>query len=346
MNRIACIITAFALGACATAPVPATAQVPAPEAGPRTIFVNATAVVHRAPDRAVIALAVETTGRTAADASSANAERMSEVIEAVRRMGLEDRQIRTSRLELMPQYERTVSRDPVEEPREPRITGYIASNQVTVTVDDVGVVGRIMDAAVAAGARHSLALKADGTVWGWGYNNNGELGDGTSTQRALPVQAAGLNDALSIAAWGFQSYAVGAEGTLWAWGYNANGQLGDGTTAAKLRAVQVGNVLGGTAIAAGADHALFLDADGSVWAAGYNGNGQLGDGTQTQRSSPVQVLGGLSSVVAIAAGGRHSAALKSDGTLIGKCGLARIEERVATAALKEHRIVRVAEIPA
>ena len=159
MNRIACIITAFALGACATAPVPATAQVPAPEAGPRTIFVNATAVVHRAPDRAVIALAVETTGRTAADASSANAERMSEVIEAVRRMGLEDRQIRTSRLELMPQYERTVSRDPVEEPREPRITGYIASNQVTVTVDDVGVVGRIMDAAVAAGANRVSSLQ-------------------------------------------------------------------------------------------------------------------------------------------------------------------------------------------
>src|SRR5690606_29428956 len=133
---------------CASAPLPARAQVPAPDAQPRTIFVNATAHVSRTPDRAEISLAVETTAATAGDATSRNAERMTRVIEDIRALGIDRSNIRTQRVSLDPQYERITGREPGEAQREPRIVGYIARNQVSVTVDDVALVGRVVDAGV------------------------------------------------------------------------------------------------------------------------------------------------------------------------------------------------------
>ena len=88
--------------------------------------------------------------------------------------------------------------------------------------------------AIAAGEVHSLALKSDGTVWAWGNNYYGQLGDGTTTDRYTPVQVQGLSSVVAVAADISHSLAVKSDGTVWAWGKNDHGQLGDGTTCKTL----------------------------------------------------------------------------------------------------------------
>ena len=78
---------------------------------------------------------------------------------------------------------------------------------------------------------HSLAVREDGTVWAWGLNASGQLGDGTTTDRMIPVQVAGLTEAVAVAARGNFSLALRGDGTVWAWGDNSSGELGDGRTA-------------------------------------------------------------------------------------------------------------------
>lgn len=165
---------------------------------------------------------------------------------------------------------------------------------------------------VAAGVYHSLALKSDGTVWAWGYNGYGQLGDNTTTQRTSPVQV--LTGATAIAAGDYHSVAVKSDGTVWAWGYNANGQIGDNTQVNKSVPTQVSSLSSVSTVGAGAAHTLAVKTDGTAWAWGNNGSGRLGDNTTTQRLTPVQVSG-LSSAVSISGGSAHSLAVKSDGTL-------------------------------
>ena len=92
--------------------------------------------------------------------------------------------------------------------------------------------------AVETGHNHTMVLKSNGTVWEFGLNSDGQLGDGTTTMRRSPVQVAGLNDAVGIAAGRDMSYAIRANGQLWGWGRNDEGQLGDGTTTRRLAPVQ------------------------------------------------------------------------------------------------------------
>ncbi len=163
--------------------------------------------------------------------------------------------------------------------------------------------------AVAAGYHHALALKSDGTVWAWGENGFGQLGDGTTTERMTPVQVVQLQGVIAIAAGSDHSLALTSDGSVWAWGANASGQLGDGATADRSAPVRVSGLSGVTAIAAGAAHSLALRSDGTVWAWGSNGFGQLGDGTTTDRHAPVRVAGLKDSIGIIAAGGDHSFAI-------------------------------------
>lgn len=168
---------------------------------------------------------------------------------------------------------------------------------------------------IAAGAGHAVALRSDGTVWTWGANGVGQLGDGTATQRNTPVQAAGLTDIVALASGARHSLALKGDGSVWAWGANGAGQLGDGTTADRFAPVEVigldAEILG---IAAGASHTLALASDGAVWSWGGNGSGQLGDGTTTPRSAPAEI-GGLGDIVGLASGGAHSVAVKNNGTV-------------------------------
>ena len=101
------------------------------------------------------------------------------------------------------------------------------------------MIGLINVVAVAAGRSHSIAIKDDGSVWTWGYNGYGQLGDGTWTNRYTPVQVSGLSNVVAIAAGSFHSLAVKDGGSAWTWGYNAYGQLGDGTTTDSYTPVQV-----------------------------------------------------------------------------------------------------------
>jgi alpha-tubulin suppressor-like RCC1 family protein len=169
--------------------------------------------------------------------------------------------------------------------------------------------------AVAGGGEHSLALKVDGTVWAWGLNASGQLGDGARTSRATPAQVSGLNEVTAIAAGYYHSLALRRDGMVWSWGSNEFGQLGDGSLEDRALPVLVAGLSDVTRIACGYDHCLALKDDGTVWAWGANVYGMLGDGLQ-EAYSPVPVpVSGLDSVRAIAAGGLHSLALRSDRTL-------------------------------
>ncbi len=169
--------------------------------------------------------------------------------------------------------------------------------------------------AVASGSYHWLALKSDGTVWSAGDNSSGQLGDGTTINRASPVQVTGLSNVVLIGAGYGHSLAVKTDGTVWAWGSNDYGQIGDGTTIRRLTPVQVAGLSNVKQVTAGNRHSHALKNDGTLWSWGSNNIGQLGDGTGVDRSAPVQVsaLSGMTSV-ATGPGGFHTIALKSDGT--------------------------------
>ncbi len=170
---------------------------------------------------------------------------------------------------------------------------------------------------IGAGKMHSLALKSDGMVWAWGWNDFGQLGDGTrgvfgNRNRSEPVRVLGLTDVVAIHAGGGHSLALTSGGRVWAWGSNSSGQLGDGTTRSRNEPVHVSGLIDVVAISAGSGHSLALTSGGRVWAWGYNFSGQLGDGTITSRNEPMHVSG-LTDVVAIGCGSSHSLALTSGG---------------------------------
>lgn len=169
--------------------------------------------------------------------------------------------------------------------------------------------------AVAAGGAHTLGLKRDGTLWAWGWNEFGQLGDGTTTFRLTPAQV-GSEHWMAAAAGDLHTVALRSDGTLWAWGLNDDGQLGDGTTTQRLTPVQVGTETDWASIAAGtmSGHTVALKADGTLWAWGRNDHGQLGDGTTTQRLTPARAATVLRWTGA-AVGGDHTVAVSSDGTL-------------------------------
>lgn len=177
----------------------------------------------------------------------------------------------------------------------------------------IGINGVIAVSGGQAGY-HSLALKADGTVWAWGKNTEGQLGDGTLNNSNVPVQVTGLSNIIAIAGGEYHSLALKADGTVWAWGRNSNGQLGDSTTTNSSVPVQVMNLTGITDIKGGRYFSFALKNDSTVWSWGQNADGQLGDGTTTQRLTPVQVVG-LTQVTAIAGSAFHCLALKADGSI-------------------------------
>lgn len=153
MKRLATVLIALSFSACSTNPEPAAAQSITPgEAPPPTIHVNASASVRRAPDVAVLRLAVETLAPTAGEASDQNAALMDRVLMAVRGQGVPASRIRTDRLDLQPRHEH-------RREKEPRIVGYQAVNQVTVRLEDVTTVGAVVDAAVRAGANRVTGIR-------------------------------------------------------------------------------------------------------------------------------------------------------------------------------------------
>ncbi|MDQ3800927.1 MAG: hypothetical protein M3384_16010, partial [Acidobacteriota bacterium] len=185
----------------------------------------------------------------------------------------------------------------------------------------IPVAGMTNAVQVATNGYHSMVLKADGTVWAWGVNTYGQIGNGTFSSSGCfcapsPVQTLISNVVQIDAGYNF-SMALKADGTVWGWGT----LTGNGTAAVNALPAQTGanvaefnNII---SISGGNAHALALGADGTVWSWGWNRSGQLGSGSSSQnehRHLPARV-NGLSGVTQIAAGEEHSVALKSDGTV-------------------------------
>jgi alpha-tubulin suppressor-like RCC1 family protein/PKD repeat protein len=160
--------------------------------------------------------------------------------------------------------------------------------------------------AIKTGYNHVLALKADGTVWAWGVNSSGQLGNGGTSSSSLPVLVSGLNDVIAISAGGNVSMALKSDGTVWAWGTNDSGQAGNGTSGGSNTVPVKSGVNNVIAIAAGFYHCAAVKSDGNVWEWGW-----------MPGATPTQVAG-ISNVVSVADGsGTYplTLALKSDGTV-------------------------------
>jgi alpha-tubulin suppressor-like RCC1 family protein len=176
---------------------------------------------------------------------------------------------------------------------------------------------------ISAGSTHALEIRG-GTLWAWGDNYYGELGDGTFVRKSSPVQIGSDNNWVTVSAGGYFSMAIKADGTLWSWGTNIGvqggnvaGMLGNGTAPGSISVpVQVGTDNHWISVAAGDYHTLALKSDGTLWVWGYNGEGELGIGSTACKSTPYQ-LGTDNKWVYISAGGGHSNAIKADGTMWG-----------------------------
>src|SRR3990170_7413761 len=169
--------------------------------------------------------------------------------------------------------------------------GQLGNGNNTNSNVPVQVAGLTGITAIAGGGRaHSLALRNDGTVWAWGYNINGQLGNGTFTNSNVPVPVTSFTGVSAISSGDLHSLALKNDGTVQAWGNNASGQLGNGTFTNSNVPVPVSSLAAVTAIAGGANHSLALKNDGTVRAWGLNSYGQLGSGNNTDSNIPVQVI--------------------------------------------------------
>lgn len=201
--------------------------------------------------------------------------------------------------------------------------GTKTSSDLAVTVKADGALAGKTVVTVAAGAFHSLALSSDGTVAAWGYNNHGQLGNGSTATATRPV-AVELGGALAgkrvvaIAAGAYHSIARCSDGTVVTWGFNGTGALGNGGTTGSSVPVLVPFPAGSprvTAIAAGQYHSVALLEGGAVYSWGFNDHGQLGHGTRDNALQPLAVT--LSQTAKrIATGGSHTLAQLQDGKLV------------------------------
>ncbi len=187
-----------------------------------------------------------------------------------------------------------------------------ANGILPVPVDSSGLNGV---QALAAGFEDVLVLRQDGTVWGWGWDQYGQLGDGrsgTGVYQTAPEQVPGLTNVVALAVGQTDSFAIKSDGTVWGWGQNASGELADGSTAMRTVPEQIVALTGFNQISIRTAHALGLK-NGAVWAWGRNPYGELGSGVPigTNQLAPVLVPGVPAGVTGIATGTDHSVALAS-----------------------------------
>lgn len=167
---------------------------------------------------------------------------------------------------------------------------------------------------LSAGGAQTLAIKPNGTLWGWGENGSSQLGDGTNASNPIPAQIGTDTNWLNVSTNTNHTLAIKTDGTLWAWGDNQYGQIGDGTNINKNTPVQIGTDTDWKAVEAGILHSIALKTDGTIWSWGGNMFHQLGDGTSINRNFPGQV-GTDNDWASINSNSSHTMAIKTNGTL-------------------------------
>jgi alpha-tubulin suppressor-like RCC1 family protein len=189
------------------------------------------------------------------------------------------------------------------------------TNRLT-PVDVIGLTTGVL--AVSAGSNYTCALVSNGGVKCWGINNNGELGDGTTTIRLTPTNVIGLTSGVTDFAAGYGATCAILNGGMKCWGTNLWGQLGDGTKTTQLIPVDVSNLTGGVmTIGVGYGAACAVMNGGALKCWGHNLYGQIGDGTTTDRLVPTDVYGLSSGVLEVSGGRYHTCALMNSGSV--KC---------------------------
>ena len=179
---------------------------------------------------------------------------------------------------------------------------------------------------VSAGIGQSLAIKNNGTLWGWGDGGCGRLGTGSSADRCSPVQEfCSATNWCAISTGDDHSLAIKTDGTLWGWGQGTFGRLGNGTALNRCSPVrEISSSTNWCAVSVNMNHSSAIKTDGTLWSMGCARCGKLGDGTSVDKCSPVRERSSSTNWRAIAAGAQHSAAIKTDGTLWswgdGACG--------------------------
>jgi alpha-tubulin suppressor-like RCC1 family protein len=184
---------------------------------------------------------------------------------------------------------------------------YLSFAKVSFLLNDSTKVAQI-----AAGAYHTVVLKKDGTIWTWGRNEEGQLGDGTTVSRYYPVQVGKDNNWRSIAAGSYHTLALKADGTLWSWGSNNGGQLGDGSLVARLFPTKIGLDNTWKLVEAGNVYSVALRSNGTLW--------EWGNKLNVPRSPTYMVptqVGIDNNWDTVVAGANHTLALKTDRSLWG-----------------------------
>jgi len=167
---------------------------------------------------------------------------------------------------------------------------------------------------VSSGGYFTAAIRSDGTLWTWGANWRGYLGDGTNVNSNVPIQVGTATNWVSVSAGDQHSLAIDSDGKLWAWGYNYYGQLGDGTTTDSFIPIEIRPDKEWASVSTGWSYTMAIDTDGKLWAWGNNWSGQLGDGTTTDSLIPIEIRPDKEWKT-VATGGYHTLAIDTDGKL-------------------------------
>jgi alpha-tubulin suppressor-like RCC1 family protein len=185
--------------------------------------------------------------------------------------------------------------------------------------------------AVGTGIGSAVAVKTDGTLWGWGFNSRGEIGNNTATTVNSPVQIGTDTDWSDVSGQNNVTMALKSDGSLYLYGENDNGQIGDNTIINRSSPVQLGSGTDWNLISSGGSHALAVKTDGTMWGWGRGANGQLGQGSTVSYSSPVQV-GSLTNWAEISAAPSFSGARTSSNAVYtwGRGALGSLGQNVST----------------
>lgn len=170
---------------------------------------------------------------------------------------------------------------------------------------------------VAPGWFHNVAIQTDGTLWAWGRNNFGQLGDGSNIDRTSPVQIGADNDWIFTDSGDYHSIAVKSDGTLWAWGQNDSGQLGDGTFTNRNAPTKIGTDSDWHTVSLGTKFTLALKINGELWGWGQTGSNQLGTGNSALNQNVPVHVGTAVGWQHVTAGANFGLAIKENGTLWG-----------------------------